>query len=478
MKMIVRWMPLVLLTMALVASSLSAEDMRELQVQAHQAREALIQKAAAEKAAADHAAAESRARILEDRKALEKAIAELENSNRRLAKEVRDLDDELRRLDEKEQQFTRKLEQIDSVIQEMVGVIRVNAKDIDALIAQNLQTALGKNTPSFLAAVAEESRFPGMDDVRGMASALLNQIKSCGEVDRRKGMIVDRSGRQVEADILLLGPFTAAYRIEDEVGFLNYSSAGAKLYALSRLPSSRTQKQITRYMEGQSETAPIDISRGGALRQLTHELELWEQIPKGGPIVWPILLVLAVGVLIVIERTVFLARKHLDAEGLIHQIEALSVESNWQACRQACAEYAQKPVARVLEAGLLCCHMQREEMENALQEAILKEIPPMERFLSTLGMLAAIAPLLGLLGTVTGMIDTFHVITLHGTGDPRLMSGGISEALVTTMLGLSVAIPLMLSQTLLNRSVDKKIGQIEEKAVALVNILHKNRGTS
>jgi biopolymer transport protein ExbB len=135
-------------------------------------------------------------------------------------------------------------------------------------------------------------------------------------------------------------------------------------------------------------------------------------------------------------------------------------------------------VARVVQAGLRCCHMQREEMENALQEAILKEIPPMERFLSTLGMLAAIAPLLGLLGTVTGMIDTFHVITLHGTGDPRLMSGGISEALVTTMLGLSVAVPIMVAHTLFNRAVDRNIGQMEEKAVALVNIIHKSRVTA
>jgi biopolymer transport protein ExbB len=122
--------------------------------------------------------------------------------------------------------------------------------------------------------------------------------------------------------------------------------------------------------------------------------------------------------------------------------------------------------------------MPREEMENALQEAVLKEVPPMERFLSTLGMLAAIAPLLGLLGTVTGMIDTFHVITLYGTGDPRLMSGGISEALVTTMLGLSVAIPLLLAQTLLNRAVDKRIGEMEEKSVALVNIVQKHREAS
>jgi len=77
---------------------------------------------------------------------------------------------------------------------------------------------------------------------------------------------------------------------------------------------------------------------------------------------------------------------------------------------------------------------------------------------------------------VTGMIDTFHVITMHGTGDPRMMSGGISEALVTTMLGLSVAIPIMLSHTLLSRAVENSVGMMEEKAVALINIVQKFKG--
>jgi biopolymer transport protein ExbB len=219
----------------------------------------------------------------------------------------------------------------------------------------------------------------------------------------------------------------------------------------------------------------MDISRGGALGQLTHSLSLWQQVPKGGPIVWPILAILALAVVIVIERVVFLLRKRLDADGLTNRIAALAETGKWQACTDLCARHGKKPVARVVAAGLACCPgMQRETVENALQEAILREIPPMERFLSTLGMLAAIAPLMGLLGTVTGMIDTFHVITRHGTGDPRMMSGGISEALVTTMLGLTVAIPIMLAHTLLNRAVDKRIGQMEEKAVALVNIVQKN----
>ncbi|MFP4225112.1 MAG: MotA/TolQ/ExbB proton channel family protein, partial [Desulfobacterales bacterium] len=94
---------------------------------------------------------------------------------------------------------------------------------------------------------------------------------------------------------------------------------------------------------------------------------------------------------------------------------------------------------------------------------VLRQVPRLERFIATLSILAAVAPLLGLLGTVTGMINTFQVITLFGTGDPKLMSGGISEALVTTQLGLAVAIPIMLLHHFLERRVDKILGDIEEK---------------
>lgn len=470
---------LVIFLVLWTTSPLRAEDMREVQKQAQETKTILMQKAAAEKEAAEKAADQSRAQILADRSALEKAIADMKHDVGVLEKEVSHLSEKNNRLEEKEKGLNEELAQIGGTVKELVGVIRINAKDIDALIGENLKTALETAPPSFLEAVAQESKFPGMDDVRGMVDALLSQITSSGEVMLRKGPVIDRAGRQVEAELLILGPFTAAYRIEGEVGFCNYAAGSSKLYALSRLPTNRMQKQITRYLDGDSEAVPMDISRGGGLRQLTHELSLWQQVPKGGPIVWPILLILCVGALIVIERIIFLVRKRLDADSLIRNIETLSKDNNWLACELACdAHTTQTPVARVIKAGIRCCEMKREEMENALQEAILKEIPPMERFLSTLGMLAAIAPLLGLLGTVTGMIDTFHVITMHGTGDPRLMSGGISEALVTTMLGLSVAIPLMLSQTLLNRTVDNKIGEMEEKAVALVNIIHKHRRVS
>jgi biopolymer transport protein ExbB len=469
-----RWIPLLMLLVVSAPSSGWCQDMRELQVQARQAREALLQKAAAEERAARQEAERSKAHIAQDRSTLAAAVASVEEEVKSLKAAVKSLEDETTALEKQEDQLTEELATSDSLVRELVGVVRVNAKDLNNLIQHNLQSALSESPTDFLTAIADQGRFPGLQEIDRMLAVLWEQIRGAGHVRITRGPIVDRAGSSITAEILVLGNFTAAYRTPDEVGFLNYLPAGRKLFALSKLPPGHMQKQLRQYMQGRAEAVPMDISRGAALGQLTHAMRLWQQIPKGGPLVWPILAVLALGVVIVVERVVFLLRKRMDADDLTRRIETMAARQDWQACRKACATLNDKPVARVVAAGLTCCHMSREAMENALQEAILREVPPLERFLSTLGMLAAIAPLLGLLGTVTGMINTFHVITRFGTGDPRMMSGGISEALVTTMLGLSVAIPIMLAHTLLNRAVDKHVGRMEEKAVALVNIVHKS----
>jgi biopolymer transport protein ExbB len=465
-----------LLAAWIAPGSLPARDMRQIQTEARQVREALAQKAAAEKRAAEAAAAESRARIMADRQRLEDALKNQEARVRRLGEAISALGAEAEALDTQEAELTEKLSETDAMVRELVGVVRINAKDIDALVSRNLQTAFLDEDTDYLQAIAEQSRFPDMAALERMADLIETAIQTSGEVTLRPGTIIDRGGRSAEADILAIGNFTAAYRLGEEIGYLNDAPAGRQLFALSHLPPKGTRKRIAAYMDGESDSVPMDISRGAALHQLSHALSLRQQIPKGGPIVWPILAVLALGVLIVAERVVHLSRKRTNAEALVQRIEGLMRHRQTIDCAAVFQGLDGKPVARVLRAGLECCRTRREELENALQEAILKEIPPMERFLSTLGLLAAIAPLLGLLGTVTGMIDTFHVITLHGTGDPRMMSGGISEALVTTMLGLTVAIPLMLAHTLLNRTVENRISQMEEKAVALVNLVDRHCG--
>jgi biopolymer transport protein ExbB len=472
---IFRCIPTFLLLLLIATTAGGSQDMRELQVEARQALQNLQQKATAEKETARQDAERSRNRISGDRASLLQAIQQLETEVGTLNDSVVALETEEKTLEEQETELTEKVAASESVVSELIGVIRVNAKDMESYISSNLQTALTDTNTDFLQAIASQGQFPGMADIIKMTEAIRQQIRDAGSVHMTRGSIIDRSGNTTEADILVLGNFTAAYRLGDEVGYLNYSPAGRKLFSLSHLPSGHQQKQLRQYMEGKDEAVPMDISRGGALSQLAHSLNLWQQITKGGPLAWPILIILALGILIIIERIIYLFINRIDADGFTKKIERLAAEQNWQACKEECARLIGKPVARVVSAGLACYQLQREVMENALQEAILREVPPMERFLSTLSMLAAIAPLLGLLGTVTGMIDTFQVITQHGTGDPRMMSGGISVALVTTMLGLSVAIPIMLGHTLISRAVDNRISEMEEKAVAILNIVQKNR---
>jgi biopolymer transport protein ExbB len=454
-----------------------AEDMRDQSVRARQDKQMLLEKAAAEKAAAEKAALAARERILGDRSELQRAVSDLKEQNAKLAHSVEVLEAQHKSLLEKEKQLTDQSLETDAMVRELVGVIRINAKDIGALIDQNLQSALSQPRDEFLKAISEQSLFPAMEDIRAMVAVLWDEIQASGEVRIQQGPMVDRSGTSVETKILSIGNFTAAYRAGGEVGYLNYSSAGRKLFALSRLPANQIQKQLVRYMDGESEEVPMDVSRGGALRQLTQHITFWQRVPQGGAIGWIIVALFAIGILIVIERVVFFRRRRFDGQALLDRIDVLAAEQNWVGCRQACASHTGKPLARVMLAGVNAGPVQREELENVLQEAILREIPPLEHLLSTLGMLATIAPLLGLLGTVTGMINTFHVITQHGAADPRLMSSGISEALVTTMLGLIAAIPFLFVHTLLNRKADKTINEMEEKAVALVNILQPHAAT-
>jgi biopolymer transport protein ExbB len=260
-----------------------------------------------------------------------------------------------------------------------------------------------------------------------------------------------------------------------ETGFLLYSGQSQRFFALSRLPTPDMKKKILAYLQGKCPDVPVDISRGGALRQFTHQLNLADQIPRGGPIVWPILAILGLALGILVERLLFFGMRQTRVAPLMAVLRQHISRQDWQGCEQVLTSRRRQFIPQVLLTALPFRTHTRQDMENVLQEAILGKIPAIERFLSTLGMLAAIAPLLGLLGTVTGMINTFHVITTHGTSDPRMMSAGISEALVTTMLGLAVAIPVMLFHTLLSRRVETFIGQMEEKAVAFVNLVFKER---
>jgi biopolymer transport protein ExbB len=468
-----RWaVVLVLLAAALPAA---AEDMRASRQEQQRRRAELLEQARRLEAQAEAEARSVLDAIAADRERLSEAIRQLETDNQALTEAIARRRDDIARLTDENTLLDKKVQAQQAMAGELVGLIRTAAKDAAALLIQSPQSALATQRAQPLTAVAEQNRFPGMGELESLRTLLMSEIHRSGEVRIQQAPFVDRAGRTATGRVLTIGNFTAIYHHGKEVGFLTYSDSVRQWFALSRLPSPADRRAIRRYLAGQRDALPIDITRGGALRQLAHRPSLLEQVQSGGPIVWPILAVLALSMLLILERLVFIARKAINVDRFMTQVADFLNRDQWDACTRFCRQHRHKPLAAVILSGLAFREAPREEMENGLQEAILRQIPPLERFLSTLGMLAAIAPLLGLLGTVTGMINTFHVITFFGTGDPKMMSGGISEALVTTMLGLAVAIPIMLCHTLLVRATENTIARLEEKSVAFMNLVYGRR---
>ncbi len=449
------------IAMTALTVSAPARDMRQASLQSRQE----LEEAKNRNQAVSQQIRKDRKTLTAEIKALEAQVHGLEETRKTNQKDLENLRKE-------NIQLAAKAQEDQGILDELSGAVRVSAGNLKALLAASMYTAKDPKRLDQLSPILDTNRFPGMDDMETIAALFLEEADLTSGIDLAETEFIAASGEKVQGQVLTLGGFTAAYRLGEETGFLNYSPESRQLYALSALPSRSIQKNLKSYMSGGTEDVFLDISRGGALRQITHKQSLKDQIRKGGMLVWPILALGILAVLVGIERGFFLWKVHSNTDTVMGRVNELAAQGKWDACDQMVG-HKKIPVYNVLRAGLAARKENRDTLESILQESILKELPKLERFLPMLNIMGAIAPLLGLLGTVTGMIATFHVITLYGTGDPRMMSGGISTALVTTMLGLAVAIPIMLLYTLLCRQVEHVIGDMEEKAVALTNIIFR-----
>ncbi len=454
---------------------LYGKDMRADYVKLRQKKEALVKRAAEEAEKAAREAEAARLKILKDKKALKDAVAARQAKNEELKARIAAINRRLKQLDARRGDLQLQYDRTGGPVKEIAAFTRSYASDLEAVVNRSPQTALDKNRDSFLKGLAESDSFPSMEDIGKMVDLLLDEAEKSGEVRLERGAIIDPSGMEVGADLLMVGNLTALYRTETKTGYALYSKAGRRFFALSREPSFWVSWRNRRYFSGKADALYLDISEGRVLRQIAHKPGFLEQVSGGGPVVWPIIIVFVIGLAITGERFFFLKKRVCDTDRFMASVGRMVSAGDWDSCRSLCERESPKSVPKVIGTALEFRDMSREDMENSLQESILNEIPRLERFLSTLGLLAAIAPLLGLLGTVTGMIHTFQVMTYYGATDPRMMSGGISEALVTTMLGLCAAIPLMFGHTLLTRRVDTIVSEMEEKAVSFVNIVFKSR---
>ena len=416
-------------------------------------------------------AQESETRIVKDRQRLSLEFEKAEKRVDSLKSRISDLQ---RRYDELEARSdAQTLQQSDESTDwhEYRGVVRQVAEDLASMLSQSQFTAFFPHRQDDVEALLSTDRFPGIGEIDMLSEQFFKEMVLSAEVDLHTDVFIARDGTETEGTLLTIGGFCAVYQKNDETGFLQYNEASRKFHALAKLPPWTMRRNLKDYLTGASENISFDVSKGAALKQLTHRSSLRNKIENGGPIVWPILGIGLLSVIIALERLHFLNRVHTNTDRLMGRVNQLAGSGDWAACEKVLRHQEGKPVYNVLRAGLGAVHEKREILESVLQEAILKELPRLERFLPALNILGAVAPLLGLLGTVTGMIETFQTITLYGTGDPRMMSGGISEALITTMLGLAVAIPIMLVHTFLRRRLEHIVGDMEEKAVALSNVI-------
>jgi biopolymer transport protein ExbB len=205
-----------------------------------------------------------------------------------------------------------------------------------------------------------------------------------------------------------------------------------------------------------------------------RDSQVFDLIQAGGWLMVPILLCSVAAMAIVLERFWALRRRRIMPEGLVMQIWQLQRRGELSG-EEIDSIRDKSALGRMLAAGLINRFHSREVMKEAIQDTGRHVVSGMERYLSTLGTIAAVTPLLGLLGTVIGMIEVFSVIMDAGVGDPAVLAGGISQALITTAAGLSVAIPTLMFHRYFLSRVDKLVVAMEEQALRLIEVMKGER---
>jgi biopolymer transport protein ExbB len=412
-----------------------------------------------------------------DKADLDKELAQLKAQEKREQRALDKLRDEFESLRNQEEKLKQDLANEQEEIDAIEGTVRGTAKDASEVSRDNPITAAYPERSDVLQGIIDSKRFPGMESIQTLADFFFKEMTEQGKVERRTGEFVGPDGRNAIGEICRVGIFTTFFRKADgTVGFLLPDAVGKRLISISGDIPWSTQGQIKAYLDGESNIAPIDPSAGGAFTKLTTKESFRDWLARGGTIMYAIAAVGLFALLLALERFVTLATKSRASAKVISDIKNMVAKDRWKEAKNYCESKSRVPTCQMFRDVIEHVGEAQEVVENALQEAILKQMPKLERFLTTLSLLAAIAPLLGLLGTVTGMIQTFKVITEVGTGDPTMMAGGISVALLTTQFGLATAVPIMVVHHYLERQVDKIINDMQEKGTAFAVTLIKKQG--
>lgn len=368
-----------------------------------------------------------------------------EDRSERLTKEYEDND---KKLSELEEQLTLKL----GSFGELFGIVRQTAGESKGQFMLSLTNIEYPERIEFLGDLAERKSLdlPTSAELDRLWYEILNELNQSGKVKVYNTDILSKSGELVNTDILRIGVFNSAA----DGDYLNLVSEQNVLEYLAKQPEGSIRRSARKLQNNDVEYREvfIDPTRGSLLSKLIDRAGFFERINQGGFVGYIILLILTVGLAMGVLQFLFLRNESQTIENELGSGN-YSDSSTLGKLNNIYSKYKGDTP---------------EELEAQLEDVLAKAAPALEKNLSIIKLLAAVAPLLGLLGTVIGMIETFQAITLFGTGDPKLMAGGISQALVTTMLGLIAAVPLLFVHNILD-SRSRAISQIyEEQAIGFV----------
>jgi len=340
------------------------------------------------------------------------------------------------------------LKELFGVLQQAAGDARGN---FDTSVTQIQFPDRGEWLTGFAQKMGSTTRMPTLEEIERIWFELQREMTESARIVKLNTTVINASGEEEQRDVVRVGLFN----VVSDGKYLEYVPETGRLVELQRQPAGR---YTGRASDLQDETGgmtgfAIDPTRGQLLALLVQSPSLTERIAQGKEVGYVIIALGIVGLAIAIWRLLALSA---TAAKVSRQTKNLDQAGN-------------NPLGHVLKIALDNPESDVEALELKLGEAILKETPKFNSMLSFLKIISVVAPLLGLLGTVTGMIVTFQAITLYGAGDPKLMAGGISTALVTTVLGLVVAIPTVFLHTLVQSRAKRLTQILQEEAAGMLS---------
>ena len=360
-------------------------------------------------------------------------------------------------------------------LEELFGTIAGVVGDTRSNFEQSLISAQFNGREEFLTdlagIMASDSQLPSIDELERLWFFLQQEMTESGRIVKFNAPVAAADGAQVDQEVVRIG----SYNMVSNGEYLQYDSSTGRLSVLPAQPSGGTfspglyQDAALALQSGTSGFTMVGIdptgpTGGSYLAALISSPDFQTRYGEQGGTIGSIIIVVGiVAMLFAIYKMIYLT--------------FVGAKVNSQ-LKNTAKPNKNNPLGRVLMVYENDKAMDIETLELKLGEAILQETPGLERFLTLVKIISTVAPLMGLLGTVTGMIEVFQQITLFGTGDPQIMAGGISGALVTTVLGISVAIPTVLIHTLIKSRSDRILHVMEEQATGIIARKAESTGAS